>query len=120
MKKHDIDFSWLAEDVLEDLETEFKVLKKYFNQSINATIKSQASFVWDLFGQGVSCQFWLTEDGAMCEEKITFNELFKDFFDWNEGDESGPAKALILKEQLLLQIKNIDEFVERENQNATK
>ena len=28
MKKHDIDFSWLAEDVLEDLETEFKVLKK--------------------------------------------------------------------------------------------
>ena len=56
----------------------------------------------------------------MCEEKITFNELFTDFFDWNEGDETGPAKALILKEQLLLQIKNIDEFVERENQNATK
>jgi hypothetical protein len=115
MKKHDIDFSWLAEDVLEDLETEFKVLKKYFNQSINATIKSQASFVWDLFGQGVSCQFWLTEDGAMCEEKITFNQLFDDFFEWNEGDEDSSDKALVLKNQLLEQIKKIDEFIKKEN-----
>ena len=119
MKKHDIDFSWLAEDVLEDLETEFKVLKKYFNQSINATIKSQSQFTWDLFEQGVSCKFWFTEDEVMCEEKVTFNELFTDFFDWNEGEEGGSDKALILKNQLLGQIKKIDEFVEREK-NATK
>ena len=114
MKKHDIDFGWLAEDVLEDLETEFKVLKKYFNQSINATIKSQASFTWDLFGQGVSCQFWLTEDEVMCEEKITFNQLFEDFFEWNEGEEDSSAKALGLKNQLLEQIKKIDEFIKKE------
>ena len=114
MKKHDIDFSWLAKDVLEDLEAEFKVLKKYFNQSINATIKSQASFNWDLFGKGVSCQFWLTEDGVMCEEKITFNELFADFFEWNEGEEDASAKALGLKNELLEQIKKIDEFIKKE------
>jgi len=114
MKKHNIDFSWLAKDVLEDLETEFKVLKKYFNQSINATIKSQATFVWDLFEQGVSCQFWITDSEVMCEEKISFNQLFEDFFDSYQNDEEGIAKALLLKNQLLKQIVKIDEFIKEE------
>ena len=50
----------------------------------------------------------------MCEEKISFNELFEDFFNFNQGDEDGPAKALFLKNQLLNQIVKIDEFIKKE------
>jgi hypothetical protein len=50
----------------------------------------------------------------MCEEKITFNQLFADFFEWNEGQEDASAKALGLKNELLEQIKKIDEFIKKE------
>lgn len=118
LNKRPINFDWLSKDVFQDFENEMKRFKEYFEESINATIASQADFFNNLYEDGVHIQFWLTEDEVLCEQKITFDELFDDFVDWYTNDKSGIEKAEKLINRLSSQIEKLKNYIE-ETKNAT-
>jgi len=118
LEKRPIDFDWLSHDVFEQFNEELKSFKYRFEESINATIASQADFYNNLYDKGISIQFWLTEDEVLCEEKVTFDDLFDSYIDTYRYDKDGIETAEKIIEQLSLQTKKLLDYIE-EAKNAT-
>ena len=113
---NEYDFSYQANEAIEDAINQLNNTKRYLNESMNNTIKNLADLDLSIELDKFKIEFMLDYE-TVIEQKQTFDFAFDWFIDSNEGHDHELESCKTLKANLLKQIEKLDNQIKKVEQN---
>lgn len=113
MKKvYEYDFSYQANEAIEDAIRELNNTKRYLSESMNGTIENLGELDLDLKADKFTVKFML-DYATIIEEDYEIDRVFDWFLDWNEGEDHELESCKTLKINILKCIEKLEERIKR-------